>query len=163
MVSILTTLAPFWFLARWLVGYQLLIALALTVSSSLRECRRPNPWYMGKTPFHPWRHLWFIDAIVLVPIYGLIAALISDHFPSDSLMPVWVATTVIGSYVLLSWAGMANQHTLPMRPPLPKPDGPTSPGPGSQARQLAAARGSSEGLSEIFSRRDPALNRIGEE
>jgi len=140
-------------------GLQLVFVFLHRVGVFLGECQPPHRWYSGC--FWICRYNYAVpDIIGMAFIWFWMAAILSNRVPALEQAAPFVAGGAAAAFVLLAYASFLNGYNLPFRPAA------RSNRPSLPRRYLARLRSqaarSREGLGQIFSRRDPALQRISQ-
>lgn len=140
----------------WLVqlGFVFLQRLGVLMG----ECEPPHRWYSGC--FWVCRFNYAVpDLIGMAAVWFWLAAVLSNRVPAMAQTAPYVAGTVAACFLLVVYLAAINGHNLPFRAPAARTNALTQPR-RYLARLKSTAKRSREGLSPIFSRRDPALMRI---
>ncbi len=124
---------------------------------ALRERQGRHPWDVGS--------FWVgglaggamdVIAAVIIAFWGCVQV---SGLPDGARELAQIAVgTMAGAFVLLAMICLANDHVLPVKPPLPRAG--RKPSARYIARLPSKAKVSREGLADIFSRRDPALREL---
>lgn len=139
-------------------GVQLAFLVLQRFGVWLGECELPHRWYTGC--FWVFRYNYAVpDLIGTAAIWFVLAGILSNRVPGLEKAAPMVAGAVAASFILIAYACHLNDHNLTFAPPANRRRRTQSRR--YVARLRSSAARSREGLGQIFSRRDPALSRIG--
>ena len=139
----------------WLL--QLVFLFFQRLGVFLGETEPPHRWHTGC--FWPCRYNYAVpDILGTGVIWFSMASLLSNRIDALAKSAPLVAGMIAAAFIVVAYTSFLNGHNLPFGAPAGRQR--TKHAPRYIARLRSSAQRSREGLGQLFSRRDPALNRI---